>query len=81
LGLLKHQIKLVVLRERNKFRVTKGDFFRNLVSTKFKFSYAFKSMSSRNTALFFKKLESVYPYEEGIEIVQTDNGSEFLKEI
>jgi len=34
-----------------------------------------------NTVLFFKKLESVYPYEEGIEIVQTDNGSEFLKEI
>ena len=51
------------------------------VSTKFKFSYAFKSMSSRNTVLFFKKLESVYPYEEGIEIVQTDNGSEFLGEI
>ena len=50
------------------------------VSTKFKFSYAFKSMSSRNTVLFFKKLESVYPYEEGIEIVQTDNGSEFLGE-
>jgi len=37
-------------------------------------------MSSRNTVLFFKKLESVYPYEEGIEIVQTDNGSEFLGE-
>jgi len=50
------------------------------VSTKFKFSYAFKSMSSRNTVLFFKKLENVYPYEEGIEIVQTDNGSEFLGE-
>jgi len=79
LGLLKHQIKSVVLRERNKFRVTKGDFFRNLVSTKFKFSYDFKSMSSRNTVLFFKKLESVYPYEEGIKIVREIMSLNFLK--
>ena len=27
-----------------------------------------------------KKLESVYPYEGGIRVVQTDNGSEFLGE-
>jgi hypothetical protein len=49
------------------------------VSTKFKFSYAFKSMSSRNTVLFFKKLESVYPYKEGIEIVREIMALNFLK--
>jgi putative transposase len=27
-----------------------------------------------------KKLESIYPYETGIHVVQTDNGSEFLPE-
>ena len=51
------------------------------VSTKFKFSYAFKSMSSRNTVLFFKKLESVYPYKEGIKIVREIMALNFLKSL
>jgi transposase InsO family protein len=48
------------------------------ISNKFQFAYTFKTSSSRNTEIFFKKLESIYPYEKGIHIVQTDNGSEFL---
>ena len=52
------------------------------ISGKFQFAYAFKSSSSRNTVAFFKKLETVYPYETkihtvGIHTVQTDNGPEF----
>jgi len=50
------------------------------ISGKFQFAYAFKSSSSRNTVAFFKKLETVYPCESGIKVVQTDNGPEFLGE-
>ena len=46
-------------------------------SFKFQFSLAFRALSSRNTVTFFKKLETVYPYETGINVVQTDNGPEF----
>jgi transposase InsO family protein len=50
------------------------------ISNKFQLAYAFKTSSSRNAFIFFKKLESVYPYENGIHTVQTDNGPEFLGE-
>lgn len=50
------------------------------ISGKVQFSYAFRTSSSRNTVAFFKKLESAYPYETGIKVVQTDNGPEFLGE-
>ncbi|MGC8971621.1 MAG: integrase core domain-containing protein, partial [bacterium] len=48
------------------------------VKFKFKFAYAYRSLSSNSALDFFKKLEEVYPYERGIRVVQTDNGSEFL---
>ena len=50
------------------------------ISNKFQLAYAFRTSNSTNTVIFFKKLESVYPYEGGIRVVQTDNGSEFLGE-
>ena len=50
------------------------------ISGKFQFAYAFRALSSRNTVTFFKKLESVYPYETGIHVVQTDNGPEYSGE-
>ena len=50
------------------------------ISGKVQFSYAFRALSSRNTVAFFKKLETIYPYETGIKVVQTDNGPEFLGE-
>ena len=50
------------------------------INSRFDFSYAFKSANSRNTTLFFKKLEEVYPERNGIIVVQTDNGSEYLGE-
>ncbi len=48
------------------------------IKTKFVFSQAYRSLSSNSALDFFKKLEMVYPYERGIRIVQTDNGSEFM---
>ena len=50
------------------------------ISNRFQFAYAFRISSSRNTVAFFKRLETVYPYETGIHVVQTDNGFEFLGE-
>lgn len=50
------------------------------ISGKVQFAYAFRALNSRNTVTFFKKLETVYPYETGIKVVQTDNGPEFLGE-
>jgi len=52
----------------------------NAIDVKFRlnFAYAYSSLSSNNALDFFKKLEEVYPYERGIRVVQTDNGSEFL---
>ena len=50
------------------------------ISGKVQFSYAFRALNSRNTVAFFKKLETIYPYETGIKVVQTDNGPEFLGE-
>ena len=48
------------------------------LSTRFQFSYAYRSASSRNATDFFIKLEKIYPFKNGIIKVQTDNGSEFL---
>ena len=42
------------------------------VLTKFELSYLFKSLSSKSTLEFFKKLESVYPIKGGIHTIQTD---------
>jgi len=50
------------------------------ISGKFQFAYEFKTLNSRNTVIFFKKLETVYPCETGIKVVQTDNGPEFQGE-
>jgi putative transposase len=50
------------------------------VKSKFQFSYAYKSSNSINATDFMKKLQQVYPIENGIKIVQTDNGSEYLGE-
>jgi hypothetical protein len=44
----------------------------------FSFSYAFKNLSSKKTKQFFLMLEMIAPFQ--IEAIQTDNGSEFLKE-
>lgn len=46
------------------------------INTRFQFSVAFTSLSSKNTVKFMQKFESVFPYEGGIHTVQTDNGSE-----
>ena len=48
------------------------------INSRFQFSHAFESANSKNTVKFMKKLETVYPGENGITTVQTDNGSEYL---
>lgn len=48
------------------------------ISSKFAFSVHYKSLNSRNTLDFFRKVEQVYPFP--IVTVQTDNGLEFLGE-
>ena len=48
------------------------------VVTKFSFSYTYKSHTSQNAADFATKLIQVTPY--SIKAIQTDNGSEFLKD-
>lgn len=47
------------------------------VYSRYSFAYAYDSHGSASTKDFFKKLESVFPYQ--IKSVQTDNGSEFHK--
>lgn len=49
------------------------------VVSKFAFSYTYKSHSSQNAADFAQKLIQVTPYP--IKAIQTDNGSEFLKDL
>lgn len=46
------------------------------ISGKFALSLPYRSLNSKNTLDFFKKLESIIPYQ--ISSVQTDNGLEFL---
>jgi transposase InsO family protein len=48
------------------------------VVSRFAFSYTYKNHSSRSAADFMEKLIRVTPY--GIKAIQTDNGSEFLKD-
>lgn len=48
------------------------------IKLKFQFSYGYTSLSSFKALDFFKKLELVYPIQQGIKVVQTDNGLEFL---
>jgi len=47
---------------------------------KFEFSYPYVSLNSQNARDFMEKLEQVYPIKNGIKIVQTDNGLEFMGE-
>jgi len=48
------------------------------VKLKFEFSYPYTTLNSRNAKDFIRKLEQVYPIKNGIKIIQTDNGLEFL---
>jgi len=50
------------------------------VNLKFQFSYGYTRLNSRNSLDFMKKLELVYPIQNGIHTVQTDNGLEFMGE-
>lgn len=50
------------------------------VNLKFQFSYGYTRLNSKNSTDFLKKLELVYPIKDGIKVVQTDNGLEFLGE-
>lgn len=50
------------------------------IKLKFEFSYPYASLNSKNGKDFLKKIESVYPIRNGIRIIQTDNGLEFLGE-
>ncbi len=50
------------------------------VNLKFQFSYGYTRLNSQNSTDFLKKLELVYPIQNGIHTVQTDNGLEFLGE-
>ena len=48
------------------------------VKLKFQFSYGYTRLNSQNSLDFMKKLELVYPIQNGIKIIQTDNGLEFM---
>ena len=48
------------------------------VKLKFQFSYGYTRLNSQNSLDFMKKLELVYPIRNGIKIIQTDNGLEFM---
>jgi len=48
------------------------------VKLKFQFSYGYTRLNSQNSLDFLKKLELVYPIQNGIKIIQTDNGLEFM---
>lgn len=50
------------------------------IKLKFEFSYPYKSLNSKNGKDFLCKLEQIYPIKNGIRIVQTDNGLEFMGE-
>jgi transposase InsO family protein len=50
------------------------------VNLKFQFSYGYTRLNSSNSLDFMKKLELVYPIQNGIKIIQTDNGLEFMGE-
>jgi len=48
------------------------------IKLKFQFSYGYSTLTSTHGRDFFKRLELVYPIENGIKTVQTDNGLEYL---
>jgi len=48
------------------------------VNLKFQFSYGYTRLNSQNSLDFIRKLELVYPIQNGIKIIQTDNGLEFM---
>ena len=48
------------------------------VKLKFQFSYGYTRLNSQNSLDFIKKLELVYPIQNGVKIIQTDNGLEFM---
>lgn len=50
------------------------------IKLKFEFSYPYTKLNSKNAKDFMEKLEQVYPVKNGIKIIQTDNGLEFLGE-
>ena len=50
------------------------------IKLKFEFSYPYTKLNSKNAKDFMEKLLQVYPIKNGIRIVQTDNGLEFLGE-
>ncbi len=50
------------------------------VSLKFQFSYGYPRLNSQNSTDFMRKLELMYPIQNGIHPVQTDNGLEFMGE-
>jgi transposase InsO family protein len=50
------------------------------IYSKFCFSYGYTRLNSSNSLDFIKKLELVYPIQNGIKIIQTDNGLEFMGE-
>lgn len=47
------------------------------IKLKYQFSYAYRKSNSTNALEFFRKFQEVYPIENGIKVVQTDNGSEY----
>jgi len=48
------------------------------IKLKFQFSFGYTTLNSKNGADFMRRLELVYPIQEGIKTVQTDNGLEYL---
>lgn len=48
------------------------------IKLKFEFSYPYTTLNSKNATDFMEKILQVYPIKNGIRIVQTDNGLEFL---
>ena len=48
------------------------------VKLKFQFSYGYTRLNSQNSLDFIKKLELVYPIQNAVKIIQTDNVLEFM---
>jgi len=48
------------------------------IKLKFQFSFGYTTLNSKNSTDFIRRLELVYPIKDGIKIVQTDNGLEYL---
>ncbi len=48
------------------------------IQSRFAFAYTYPKLNSQNTVDFLDKLKQVYPFENGIKTIQSDNGLEFL---